>query len=208
MSGNEPRRRGQEGRRWVSDLAAARGRAYARDAVGYLGIAAAMVPAGVACQLSGVPVPRPVVTLLSAVPPLVATVWAALAESGPHRATWGKRREHVVVLRRAGAAGTDVREQVAEADGQDGASRSPISFPRALLRNAVKIGIPWQIGHMVALSASYGDLDRIDAVGACLLSASYLPIMGVVVLTVLVPGRGLQDLAAGTRVRRLDVAGG
>lgn len=97
-------------------LAVRRARAYALDAVGYLGVAAATVPLGMLVRTVGGEPSRAVVLALSAIPPLVATAWAARAESSTRGATWGKRRLGLRV--------------VADEDS----ARLP--FGRALVRNA------------------------------------------------------------------------
>lgn len=161
-------------------LAARRARAHLLDCVGYLGVAAATIPAGVTIALttdlgSSVAYSH----LVSAVPPAIATVIAARAESGPRRATWGKRHEGLEVL------------------GQDGA---PLSAGRALARSAAKIFVPWQLGHVVAVGAAWGGFERSDPLT---LTAS-IAVHGVIGLyawtTLRGNGRGVHDLLADSRV--------
>ncbi|EWS82262.1 hypothetical protein BF93_11605 [Brachybacterium phenoliresistens] len=170
-----------------SALGLRRGRAYARDCLGYLGIAAAMVPLGVVVsrRITDPAVLRPVVTAASALPPVLAACWAARAESGPHAATWGKRRESLQVAARVPG----------EPPGPGG-----ISFRRALLRSTVKIAIPWQLGHTVALGAAWGDFDTRAPATLAAAVLTY-PLLGAMIgSVVLSPGLGLHDRLAATRV--------
>lgn len=160
-------------------LPLARAAAYGLDAVGYAGIAAAMVPFGLASNAVWGPPPRPVILALSVIPPAVATVWAARAESGGRHATWGKRRLGILV---------------------EGTAQ-PLDAGRALLRNAVKILLPWQLGHVVTLGAVYGDFDTMRP-GTIIATALLYPLMAVFAVMLLRRGgRGPHDLLAGTRVR-------
>lgn len=118
-------------------LAGGRARAYALDCLTYLGVAAATFPlSAVVRRVSDGQRPsRGLVLGVSTVPPLVAMAWAAVAESGPHRATLGKRRERLEVVTATGER---------------------VPFSRALVRNAVKILIPWQLAHVTGVGAAYG----------------------------------------------------
>jgi uncharacterized RDD family membrane protein YckC len=164
-------------------LALRRGRAYARDCLGYLVLPAAMLPVGIplALQIQDPATARAVATVSSAVPPLLAALWAARAESGARGATWGKRRERLVLA-------------------------GPTTFARALVRNAVKIALPWQLGHLVAIGAASGDFEQSPTAswGAATTMAMtvvlYPLLLGLVGTVVLGSGRGLHDLLAGTRV--------
>jgi uncharacterized RDD family membrane protein YckC len=161
-------------------LAARRCRAHLTDCVGYLGVAAAMVPLGglvsATTELGRSPL---YAHLVSVVPPAVATVLAARAESGEHRATWGKRRQGLVV-----------------GDVEGGR----LTFPRALLRNTAKILVPWQLGHMTAVGAAFGGFERGDA----LTIGSSVAVYGVIALYawggLTGTGRAVPDRLAGTRV--------
>lgn len=160
----------------IHPLAGRRARAYLLDAIGYLGIAAAMVPAGLLLNAYAPPTPGAVIAM-SAVPPVVATIWASKAESGPSHATWGKRRLGLTV-----AAG------------------NPLTFARALARNTVKIGIPWQLGHVVAVGAAAGGFEAGDPLTLATGVLIY-PVIGVLTLmTALGRGLGPHDRASGTCV--------
>ncbi|WP_194165118.1 RDD family protein [Pseudactinotalea sp. HY160] len=198
----------------IHPLAGRRMRAYLLDATGYLGVAAAMVPAGLVLSRNAPPSPGAVlrtrtmfpmsavlpmrtalrtravlpmravfpvraVLLMSAVPPIVATIWAARAEAGAAHATWGKRRMGLMVATERGPA---------------------LPFPRALARNTIKIAIPWQVGHLVAIGAAAGGFDRSDPLT---LTAGILiyPIIGVLaVMSAFGSGRGPHDRLTATHV--------
>lgn len=161
-------------------LARPRATAYLLDCIGYLGVAAAMVPVGiVVAATTDLGTSRAYSQLVSAVPPAIATVIAARAESGPRRATWGKRRRGL--------------EVVAKGGGTPG-------FGAALLRNTAKIFLPWQLGHLTTIGAIWGAFDEGDplTIGA---SIGCYALMAAYAWTVLRgSGRGIHDLLAGTTV--------
>jgi hypothetical protein len=117
----------------------ARSRAYLLDCLAHLAVPAALVPVGLVVQRRAGGPDRRLVRALSAIPPVAGTLLAAAAES--RTGTWGHRAQGLTVL---------------SSDG-----RVP-SFRRALLRNAVKVGAPWQLGHVVALGAAEGGFERRD----------------------------------------------
>ncbi|SEB39021.1 RDD family protein [Paramicrobacterium humi] len=159
-------------------LAIKRGKAYARDCVVYAGFAAAMLPLGLVLQATGRAPSRRLVTALSMVPPAAATLFAAARESRDG-ATPGKKAEGL---------------RVSTDDGQR------VGWGTALLRNVVKIGIPWQIGHEVAIGAASGGFERGDRRTLAATIVTY-PLLGALVGSVLVgSGRGVHDRLAGTRV--------
>ncbi|UEJ82485.1 hypothetical protein Bra3105_16875 [Brachybacterium halotolerans subsp. kimchii] len=186
-------RRGPMGR-LLAPLLVRRARAYARDCVGYLVLPAAMLPIGIplAMHIGDAGTARAVALVSSAIPPLLAALWAARAESGPRASTWGKRREGLrLETMRGGPGGPD------GADGPDGAR---VPFARAFVRNLVKIAIPWQLGHVVAVGAVYGDFDTGAAgtmVATVLLYGVVIALVGTVMLG---SGRGIHDRIAATRV--------
>lgn len=167
----------------MNQLAGARARAYTVDGVIYLGVAVLEVPLGLAAIRFGRAGNRASVYAASAVVPVVAAVLAARAESGPHQGTLGKRREHLKVVSTS-ALGHDAR----------------ISMRRALVRNVVKIAVPWQLGHTVALGASRGGFEERDPLTLVSTILVY-PLLGAMAWTGLrADGRALHDRAAGTRV--------
>lgn len=186
--------------RLLAPLIARRTRAYLRDCLGYLGVAAALLPIGIPIALSieSPGTARLVGLVTSVIPPVIAAVWAARAESGTAAATWGKRREG---LRVEGLRVEGLRVEMISgtpAEGVDGARRIP--FPRALVRNLVKIAIPWQLGHAVAVGAAFGDFET-GAPGTLVVTVvlyAYVIVLGCGV--VLGSGHGMHDRLAGSRV--------
>lgn len=162
-------------------LAVVRTRAYLQDAARFLGLAVATVPVGITVHRSAAVPPRPgTIWAISAVLPVVATVWMAREESRPERATWGKRSRGL---------------EVTTTDGD------PPRFARAMLRNTVKIAVPWQLGHTVAIGAANGGFER----GSGLLAVSigtYAAVGALIGSVALGSGRGIHDRIAGTVVRR------
>ena len=116
---------------------------------------------------------------------VVAPVTIALAvlESGRHHATFGKRvRQLHIVGAKAGA---------------------PVMFRRALVRNAMKIAVPWLIGHAAVYEIVESSVSGSVPAGVWILTASsyLLPIVYVVSLFV-GSGRTPYDRLSGTRVVR------
>lgn len=162
-------------------LAGRRGKAYLLDCARIVGVGVALIPLGVIAHRRGLIGPYPVRShLVSAVLPLIATVWAAREESGPAHATRGKRGQQLTVTT------------------EDG---TPMSFRAALLRNTVKIAIPWQLGHTVAIGAAYGGFERKDPITLGAAVVTY-PLVGVLIGSV-VRGRGraIHDRVGGSVVR-------
>jgi len=84
-----------------------------------------------------------------------------------------------------------VRLRVESASGGPG-------FARALLRNAVKYALPWELGH-TAVFALVGSTGAPSAWVTVVLVAAYaIPILSLVLM--LVTGRALHDRLAGTTV--------
>jgi len=164
----------------MNPLLARRTRAYLLDCCAYAGVALATVPLGVAFQRLGWSGNRNLVLAASAIPPLVATVVAGVQEAGPHAATPGKRRERLTVTDTAGR---------------------PLTLGRAWLRNATKIGIPWQLGHVVTIGSAFGGFAQRDPLTLGAAAVCY-PLMAAMVAAVARgSGRGLHDRVAGTLVR-------
>lgn len=163
-------------------LATRRALAHLTDCVGYLGVCAAILPGGIVLATRTDLARKPAFGhLISMVPPAIATVLAARAESGPHRATWGKRRQGL---------------KVSDADGDAGG----LTFARALRRNTAKIFVPWQLGHTSTIGGVWGGFERRDP----LTYAATLAVYGVIGLYVWQgtqgSGRGVHDLIAGSEV--------
>ena len=158
-------------------LLAARSRAYLRDAVGYLGLAAALMPVGLVIHRSGRRPSPGLVLALSALPPLAATLIAAVAET--RVGTPGQRRQGLMVV--------------------DAAAERPMPG-QSLLRNALKIGLPWQLGHTVAVGAAFGGFERRDVVTVAATALVYPYLAAELVSLATGSGRALHDRASGTRV--------
>lgn len=163
----------------MQPLLTRRVRAYAWDCAVYLGVAASTAPIGLVINRLGRGGERKVALGISALPPVAATVLAAVQEAGPRQATLGKRRDGLVVT--------------------DTGGRS-LTLSRALIRNAIKIGIPWQLGHVVAIGASFGGFHRRDPLSLGAAAVTY-PLLAVMIIAVAHRhGRALHDRVAGSQV--------
>lgn len=174
----------------------ARGRltGYLLDCSGYLGIAAAMLPLGVGVNLlTDLASHRGYAYAISAVPPAIATLVATRAESGDGRATWGKHRRSLLVVD-ARCDTSDTRRDASDAGG------APLSVPRALLRNTVKIFVPWQLAHVTGVGAAWGGFEKRDPVTCSATVLTYATLGVFAVMCLRGSGRGPHDLAAGSVV--------
>lgn len=122
-----------------------------------------------------------VATLVLVVP---ITIALAVLESGPRQATPGKRARRLVV--------------------QDARTGNALPFRRALLRNALKVALPWIVAH----AAVYALVDASSSAGAvppgvqAATAVSYLlPTVWLVALLI-GSGRTPYDRIAGTIVAR------
>lgn len=119
-----------------------------------------------------------VAALVTVVP---ATVVLALLESSPREASLGKRTRHLRVA--------------------DAVTGSRVSFRRSILRNTLKIGVPWTIGHAAVFAIFQASGSGSVPVSVWLLTvvAYVLPITYVVFLFV-GQGRTPYDHISGTVV--------
>jgi uncharacterized RDD family membrane protein YckC len=124
------------------------------------------------------PVAGNVVGFVTLVAPV--TVVAARLESG--RGTPGKRARRLRVV------------------GVDG---SAPGFGRALLRNALKIALPWELGHTVVF-ALFGTTTAPGAGVVVLIAATYVLPLAYLATLVIPPRRALYDRIAGTAVVRAE----
>ena len=110
-----------------------------------------------------------------------ATVVLSLLESSPREASIGKRTRHLRVV--------------------DAVTGSRVSFRRSILRNTLKIGVPWTIGHAAVFSIvqAGGSVPVPVSVWLLTVVAYVLPIMYVAFLFV-GQGRTPYDLISGTVV--------
>ncbi|WP_297008652.1 RDD family protein [uncultured Corynebacterium sp.] len=95
-------------------------------------------------------------------------------------ATFGKRRFRLQVVNRDTGASPTV--------------------PMTLLRNSVKILVPWQVGHTATVTGAFGGFETARPLTMVTLVASYGLLIGMV-WSVLGGGRPLHDQVAGTAVR-------
>ncbi|MFJ3407228.1 RDD family protein [Promicromonospora sp. NPDC090134] len=144
---------------------------------------AALAAIGIPLYLSGVTgewsaaTTNVVSALVTAVP---LTIFLAVLESGTRQATVGKR---VLGLKVVGA--------------RDGGR---LSFASALLRNALKVAVPWTIGHAAAIGL-VGSSEVGPGLMILTAAAYVLPVVYVVTLFV-GEGRTPYDRAGGDRVVR------
>lgn len=150
--------------------------------------AAVVAAVGVPLYLSGVmgkmpPVALNLVSALVLVIPVTITL--AALESGRRSATFGKRIRLLRVV--------------------ESASGAPVSFRRALVRNAAKVAIPWAFGHAAVYAIVESSRSGSVPVGVWILTASayILPLVYLVSLFT-GTGRTLYDLLSGTRVIRAE----
>lgn len=134
--------------------------------------------AGVTGQWSAVTT-NVVSALVTAVP---LTIFLAVLESGTRQASVGKRVLGLKVV-----------------TARDGGR---LSFASALLRNALKIAVPWTIGHAAAIALVGSGSTTVGPGLVALIAAAYvLPLVYVVTLFV-GEGRTPYDRAGGARVVR------
>ena len=114
---------------------------------------------------------------------LPGTVAFAALESSSREASLGKRARHLRVV--------------------DSTTGQRVTFRRALVRNALKIGVPWSIGHAAAygivISSSTGAVPAGVVVVTALVYA--LPLLYVLCLFI-GSGRTPYDRLSGTMVKR------
>ncbi len=156
------------------------------DALTFLLAPALLLPLGMLLVHRGVRLTQPelnVVGFLFVVLP--ATLWAAWCEAGSRQATPGKRLLGLVAV--------------------TAMSSARISRGRSLLRNIIKIALPWQLGHTAVIGLAASD-ETVPAPWVLIVTllAYGLPLLSLTLVLVR-PHRALHDRIAGTRVHR-DVA--
>jgi uncharacterized RDD family membrane protein YckC len=156
------------------------------DALTFLLAPALLLPVGVLFVHRGVNLTQPalnVVGFLFVVLP--ATLWTAWCEARSRQATPGKRLLGLVVV--------------------TAMSGARIGRGRSLLRNLIKIALPWQLGHTAVIGlAAVGETSPPPWLLAVTVLAYALPLLSLTLVLVR-PHRAMHDRLAGTRVRR-DVA--
>jgi len=160
-------------------LLRARSQAYVVDSLVHLAVPIALVPVGLLVRRHHRRLDLRLLHALSALPPVAATLLAGAQDS--RSGTWGHRWQGLVVRTTDGHVP---------------------GFGRALLRNTVKVGIPWQLGHVVAIGAATGRLDRHHPWIIAATAVVYLWMAAAVAAVSLKSGRALHDRAASTEVDR------
>lgn len=156
--------------------------AWAIDWLWILILPVLLVPVGVILYRTGLRLPAwtwNLISLLVLITPV--TLWAAWRESGRFQGTPGKRVRGLVVV--------------------DARSARPVGFGRALLRNAVKIALPWELGHSVAFGFAEAG-ERIPGYLMILTILVYVVVFGWIGSLFLASTRTPYDLLSGTRVIR------
>lgn len=175
--------------------------------------AALLAAVGIPLMLAGVtrhvdPVVLNVIATIAIVVPV--TLALAALEASRWHATVGKRALGIRVVRTD--AGTDVDAWGHVASGHVASGRSSsaatavdVSFGVALLRNSLKIALPWVIGHAAVIAIVDTSTGPTTPAWVWMLTAAayLLPIVYIVSLFVR-HGRTLYDLAAGTAVIRRE----
>jgi uncharacterized RDD family membrane protein YckC len=166
----------------MTSLAVRRIAAWCVDWLIVIGYAAALVPVGLLLRHNSVSLPTGAWNLLSFLL-LIAPVtgWLAVWEAGRRGASLGKRL---------------MRLRVGTWDG------SPPPLVRALLRNALKIALPWELGHIVAFTlASPTAAGPVAVIAAVCGIAAFAIAIGYVASLFIGSGRTPYDRLAGTTVR-------
>lgn len=132
------------------------------------------------------------ITVLTVVP---YWLYLTLTEASPAHATWGKRREGLVVVAERGEV-TAGRGEATAGRGEATAGRGEVTVGRSAVRNLVK-ALPWQLAHMGAtrLAADAGQPL------AMAFTSTSLVLLALVAAPALAGRRGLHDVLAGTAVR-------
>jgi len=110
--------------------------AFALDAVTYLIIPALLLPLGLLLIRHGVMLSSVAINAIGLVLVIApATAWASWREARPRGATPGKRLLRLGVL--------------------DETTEALVPASRSLARNMIRIALPWELGHTVALGYAY-----------------------------------------------------
>jgi uncharacterized RDD family membrane protein YckC len=148
-----------------------------------LSLPALLLPVGLALYSTGTRLPPEVwngVSFLILILPV--TLWAAWRESGRFQATPGKRVRRLAVV--------------------DARTAQPVGYSRALLRNIVKIAMPWELGHTVAFGYVAQTDGQTPAYLMALTIVVYAVMLGWLGSLFLTSTRTPYDLVSGTRVIR------
>lgn len=171
----------------VTRLAVRRVAAWCVDWLVVIGYAAALVPLGLLLDGRS-PQWSPATWNLVSFGLLIVPVtgWLAFWEAAPRGASPGKRL---------------LRLRVLTTDG------SGLQFPRALVRNGLKVALPWELGHTAAFTLAEPSAagPAMVAAAACGIAACAIA-AGYAISLFLGSGRTPYDRAAGSSVGRGDAA--
>jgi uncharacterized RDD family membrane protein YckC len=161
--------------------------ALAIDVATYLIIPALLVPLGLLLSQRGVMLSSLAVNALALVLVIAPeSAWAAWWEARPRGATVGKRLRRLRVI--------------------DEKTRALPSGRQALVRNLIKITLPWELGHTVALG--FASLEAKPAPWLWALTViTYGWVLANLLLLVLPSGKPAHDRVAGTVVLRAPYQG-
>jgi len=161
--------------------------ATALDGATYLIIPAVLLPLGLLLARSGI-VLRPLVVngvgLVLVILP--ATLWATWWEAGQKGATPGKRLLRLRVLHEQARALPSARQSV--------------------VRNMIKIALPWELGHTVALGYANMAGGEVPVWLWALTALTYGWLLGNLVLLIIPSRKPVHDRLAGTVVVRAELA--
>ena len=149
------------------------------DGATYLIIPALLLPVGLLLIRRGVMLSSLAVNALAFALVIVpATAWAAWREARPRGATVGKRLLRLQVIDRRTPAGSSGRQ--------------------ALVRNLIKIALPWELGHTVALGYANLEGGPVPIWLWVLTAITYSWVIANLTLLFLRSGRPVHDRLAGT----------
>jgi uncharacterized RDD family membrane protein YckC len=155
--------------------------AFALDVATYAIIPVLLVPVGLLLIRNGVALSSVAVNAIGiALVIAPATAWATWRETRPRGATPGKRLLRLEVL--------------------DDRTEAPPSASRSLVRNMIKIAVPWELGHTVALGYAYQRADDVPDWLWALTALSYGWLLVNLILLMIPSHKPLHDRLAHTLV--------
>jgi uncharacterized RDD family membrane protein YckC len=156
--------------------------AFALDAVTYLIIPALLLPLGLLLIRHGVMLSSVAINAIGLVLVIApATAWASWREARPRGATPGKRLLRLGVL--------------------DETTEALVPASRSLARNMIRIALPWELGHTVALGYAYTEGSNVP-VWLWLLTAIIYGWLIINLILLIISRKPLHDRLAGTIVVR------
>jgi uncharacterized RDD family membrane protein YckC len=156
--------------------------AVAVDGATYLIIPALLIPVGLLLTRRGVTLSSPAVNAIGFVLVIApATAWAAWWEVRPRGCTPGKRLLRLQVI--------------------DQRTRALPSPKQAVVRNLIKIALPWELGHTVALGYAYTEGSVVPSWSWTLTAVTYGWLLLTLILLIISSHRPVHDRLARTVVR-------